>query len=598
MPLLANSRRSRSRPSPLRPAPLSFRASPANEESLIPSLSALPLRPAPAPARPGRLYVGKLVSRISNFKSSISFAIRAYPCLSVFICGSKGFFSSALLPCLLASLLLLSGCSRAPASDPSTVVFLIETMPANLDPRIGTDAQSQRLHSLLFSSLLERDIQMNLRGDLAARWDSSNPLTYVFHLRPGVRFHDGRPLTSADVKFTFDSILSGALRTPKRSAFRMVAAVEAPDPQTVVFRLSEPYTSFLWNLTRPSVGIVPAGSGSDFAARPVGTGPFRFVSSRQDDEVVLVRNPAYFRSPPQIPRVRFRIVPDAVVRALELRKGAADIQLNSLTPDMVPVLARDPALDVAQQPGSIYTYLGLNFEDPALARREVRQALAYATDRDALVKYLLRGQARVADGLLPTNNWAYSPDVPRYPYDPARAEQLLDAAGFPRGPDGIRLHFVLQTSTEELSRLIGAVLQDQWRRVGIALELRPLEFATLLADAIAGNFQLCLLRWVGANNDPDIFEFVFSSRRIPPNGANRGRYRNPRLDALLDQARVESNQERRKQLFAEVQRIVAADLPYLSLWFADNVAVYRRRLSGIELTPSGDYDFLSHIVLR
>ena len=519
---------------------------------------------------------------MSNLKSPISFSIRVHLCLAVFIC----------VP------LFLSGCSRAPTSDPAAIVFLIETMPANLDPRIGTDAQSQRLHSLIFSSLLERDTQMNLRGDLADRWESPNPLTWVFHLRPGVRFHDGRPLTSADVKFTFDSILSGAIRTPKRSAFRMVAAVEAPDPQTVIFRLSEPYASFLWNLARPSVGIVPAGSGSDFATHPVGSGPFRFVSSAQDDEVTLARNPAYFRSPPQLPRVRFRIVPDAVVRALELRKGTADIQLNSLTPDMVPVLARDSALDVTQQPGSIYSYLAINFEDLSLARREVRQALAYATDRDALVKYLLRGQARVADGLLPPNNWAYSPAVPRYPFDPARAEQLLDVAGFPRDPDGIRLHLILKTSTEELSRLIGAVLQDQWRRVGIALELRPLEFATLLSDAIAGNFQLTLLRWVGANNDPDIFEFVFSSRRIPPNGANRGRYRNPRLDALLDQARVESNLERRKQLFAEVQRIVSTDLPYLSLWFADNVAVYRRRLSGISLTPSGDYDFLTSVTLR
>jgi len=489
-------------------------------------------------------------------------------------------------------------------------------MPANLDPRIGTDAQSQRIHSLIFSSLLERDSQMNLRGDLAIRWESPNPLTYVFHLRPNVRFHDGRPLTSADVKFTFDSILSGATRTAKRSAFRMVAAIEAPDPQTVIFRLSEPYASFLWNLTRPSVGIVPAGSGVDFAAHPVGSGPFRFLGSAQDDFVLIERNPDYFtkvyegknwgspkmleelRQTKWIQRVRFRIVPDAVVRALELRKGTADIQLNSLTPDMVPVLARDSALDVTQQLGTIYSYIGINCENPVLSRPEVRRALAYSTDRMTIIKSLLRGQARVADSLLPYENWAYNPLVTGYPYDPARAEQLLDAAGFPRGPDGIRLHLVLKTSTEELSRLIGAVLQDQWRRVGIALELRPLEFATLLSDAIAGNFQLTLLRWVGANNDPDIFEFVFSSRRIPPNGANRGRYRNPRLDALLDQARVESNLDRRKQLFAEVQRIVADDLPYISLWFSDNVAVHRRHLSNISLTPSGDYDFLTEAVLK
>ena len=600
--------------------PLAHRSLPRHLRTLRSPLRTPPSLSSPCPLRSLR----SLCFSFSSFAATrrLPLATLFSLCLSAFICGST---------------LLLSGCSRARPADADTVVFLIETMPANLDPRIGTDAQSQRLHSLLFSSLLERDSRMNLRGDLAAWWESPNPLTYVFHLRPDVRFHDGRPLTSADVKFTFDSILSGEVRTPKRSAFRMVARVEAPNPQTVVFRLSEPYASFLWNLARPSVGIVPAGSGADFAAHPIGTGPFRFVSSRQDDEVVLGRNLNYSPNPgpmyldsvdPRtghfvggridysyewarkqgldvlphpsklLKRIRFRIVPDAVVRALELRKGAADIQLNSLTPDMVPVLVRDPDLSVTQQPGTIYSYLGLNCEDSILARREVRQALAFATDRMSIIKHLLRGQARLADSPLPYENWAYNPAVTSYPYDPARAEQLLDAAGFPRGPDGMRLHLVLKTSTEELSRLIGAVLQDQWRRVGIALELRPLEFATLLSDAIAGNFQLTLLRWVGANNDPDIFEFVFSSRRIPPNGANRGRYRNPRLDALLDQARVESNLDRRKQLFAEVQRIVADDLPYLSLWFSDNVAVYRRRLSNISLTPSGDYDFLTEAALK
>jgi len=505
-----------------------------------------------------------------------------------------------LLPCLLALwLLALAGCTREEsASDPRSVVFLIETMPANLDPRIGTDAQSQRLHSLLFSSLLERDAQMNLRGDLAERWESPDPLTYVFHLRRSVRFHNGQPLTSTDVKFTFDSILSDEIKTPKRGAFRVLAAVETPDAATVVFRLKEPFASFLWNLARPSVGIVPAGAPADFAQNPIGTGPFHFVRARQDEEVVLERNPSYFSHIPEIERVRFRIVPEATVRALELRKGTADLELNSLAPDMVPVLARLATLEVTEQPGTIYSYVAFNLEDAALARREVRQALAYATDRRALVTYLLRQQARIADGLLPPNHWAYEPSVSHYDYDPGRAERLLDAAGFRRGQDGMRLKLTLKTSTEELSRLLGAVLQDQWRRVGVELELRPLEFATFYADITRGNFQLYTLRWVGANNDPDIFEYVFHSRKIPPDGANRGHYRNPHLDAMLDQARVEPDREKRRQLYAQVQRMVAEDLPYLNLWYFDNVCVHRRRVSNVQLTPAGDYDFLSQLVLN
>jgi peptide/nickel transport system substrate-binding protein len=141
-------------------------------------------------------------------------------------------------------------------------------------------------------------------------------------------------------------------------------------------------------------------------------------------------------------------------------------------------------------------------------------------------------------------------------------------------------------------------LQDQWRRVGIDLELQPLEFATLYADITRGNFQIYTLRWVGANNDPDIFEYVFSSKKIPPAGANRGRYRNAQLDALVDQARVESDRKKRKAIFSEVQRIVAEEEPYLPLWFLDNICVHQKRVTNIDLTPSGDYEFLSGIILR
>src|ERR1700743_1185224 len=153
-----------------------------------------------------------------------------------------------------------------------------------------------------------------------------------------------------------------------------------------------------------------------------------------------------------------------------------------------------------------------------MGRREVRQALAYATDREALVKYLLHGQARIATGILPPNHWAYEGDVTKYAVDIPRAEALLDAAGSPRGANGVRMRLLLKTSTEEQARVIGEALQEQWRKVGVELEARPLELATLLSDSIKGNFQIVLLRWVGANNDPDIFEFVYSSKRFPPDG--------------------------------------------------------------------------------
>ncbi len=494
---------------------------------------------------------------------------------------------------LVLATVSLSGCSSHNPSDPSSLTFLIESSPTNLDPRFATDSQSQRIDGLLFSGLLERDNQMSFHGDLAESWATPDPLTYVFHLRRGVRFHDGRALTAADVKATFEFIMNPANRSPKRGALRMVTSIETPDDATVIFHLSQPFASFSVNLIPSAIGIVPANAGADFFRHPIGSGPFRFVQQSQDEAVVVERNPEYFRDAPQISHVRFRVVPDAVVRALELRKGSADLEMSSLSPDIIPVLARQPDLAVTDRPGTNLTYLGFNLEDPVLSHREVRRALALATDREALVRFLLHGQAKLAAGVLPPDHWAAEPNVAQYPYDPARAEQVLDAAGFPRKQDGVRLQLTLKCSTEEQARLIGAALQEQWRRIGIQLELRPLELATLFSDVAKGNFQITYQRWVGANTDPDFFEYAFSSKRFPPEGANRGHYRNQRIDALTDQIRVEMDQEKRKGLCSEAQKILAADLPYLPMWFNDVVSVHRRSLGTLELPSTGNYNFLA-----
>ena len=502
---------------------------------------------------------------------------------------------------LLFLALAISSCSRTVTTEPGVVNFLIESMPTNLDPRIGTDAVSQRMDSLLFSSLVELDAQRIPRGDLAERWETPDPVTYVFHLRSGVKFHDGRPLTSADVKYTFDSILDRTVTSPKRGSLALIRSVDAPDAATVIFHLQEPYAGFLWEIARPAIGIVPAGSGADFSNRLIGTGPFRFLSAEQDDNVVMERNDEYFGDAPKISRVRFRVVPEAIVRALELRKGSADLEVNSLTPDMIPVLRQQSTVDVTESPGTNYQYIAFNLEDAALSKREVRQALAYATNREEIIQYLYRGQAHSADGPLPKSSWAYEPGIRRYEYDPQQAEQLLDAAGFPRLPaaGGMRVKLTLKTTTEESSRLLAAVLQEQWRKVGVDLDVRPLEFATLFSDMARGSFEIFTLRWIGANNDPDtFFDYIFDSRKIPPAGANRGHYRNPEIDALLDQARVESDREKRREAFSKIQKIIAEDLPYVSLWFMDNVSVHRNRIRDVQLSPTGDYDFLRSIEAR
>src|SRR2546423_8367033 len=181
--------------------------------------------------------------------------------------------------------------------------------------------------------------------------------------------------------------------------------------------------------------------------------------------------------------------------------------------------------------------------------------------------------------------------MPRYDYSPERARQLLDAAGY-RAVNGIRFHLTMKTSTEESTRLFVAVLQQQLRDVGIALDIRTFEFATFFSDVTRGAFQLYSLRWIGGNEDPDIFEYVFHSARFPPRGANRGYYGNPRVDALIDQARSQLDPNTRKQLYAELQSILAQQLPYINLWYQDNVLVHSKRVRNLTLNPSGNYDFL------
>ena len=501
---------------------------------------------------------------------------------------------------LLLFLSLLFACDRGSSSrrDPGTIVFLIESYPTSLDPRIATDAQSQYIQGLIFNSLVRRNARMEVVPDLASDWEIPDPKTYIFHLRRGVRFHDGRPLTSADVRYTFESLLSGKLASVKAAVFKDVQAIETPDPHTVIFRLKEPFSAFLWNLVSPGIGIVPEGSGKDFTRSPIGTGPFHYASSKQEEEILLERHLAYFGEQPKLERVRFRVVPEAITRALELERGSADVALNSLAPDMIPVLAKNPSLRVTESPGTVYAYIALNLDDPILARREVRQALAHAIDRTTILQALFRGQGRLADNILPPNHWAYEGDVRRYDYDPERARALLDAARLLPDARGIRFTLTIKTSTEESARLLAAVLQDQLSRVGIRLEIRSLEFATFYSDITHGSFQLYTLRWIGGNNDPDIFDYAFNSARIPPRGANRGHYRNAEVDRLLAMAHTETDTARQKLYYSRIQRILAEDLPYISLWYLDNIAVMQRRLSPPQLDPGGNFDFLETMEWR
>jgi peptide/nickel transport system substrate-binding protein len=491
----------------------------------------------------------------------------------------------------LAALLALTGCRTAPR-DPQTVVFLIESSPANLDPRIGTDGQSEHIDELLFDGLVARDASFHFTPALAASWEQPDPLTLLFHLRQNVLFHDGRALTARDVVWTVDSIRSGAVLSPKSAAYASVDKVEAPDARTVVFHLKHADNFLLTNLSTGAFGVVPEGSGREFWRHPVGTGPFRFVSQQIDQNAVLERNPLSWSSAPKIARVRFAVVPDAITESLELEKGSADVAVNSLPMDSLAVLSTRPNLVVEDAHGTQIQYLGFNLRDPLLKDARVRQAVACAINRKLIIQTLLGGHAKPAESLLPASHWAFTSDVARYDYDPARAARLLDEAGLRAGPDGMRFRLTMKTSNVEDVRLLAAVLQQQLAAVGITLELRSYEFATFYSDVTRGAFQLYSLRWIGGNEQPEIFSYVYATANFSPQGANRGHYSNPRLDALLDDAAQSADTNRRRDDYIGAQQILARDLPAINLWYRDTVVVHNLRLAHVTPAPSGSYAFL------
>jgi peptide/nickel transport system substrate-binding protein len=360
--------------------------------------------------------------------------------------------------------------------------------PTDLDPRVGIDAQSERIDNLIFDDLLSRGDDLNVAPGLAERWDVPDQLTYVFHLHAGVKFHDGRPLTSRDVKWTFDSLLQGKIRSTKAAVYKYVDRIDTTDESTVVFRMKEPDATLLWNLSDGAIGIVPYGSGEEMTQHPIGSGPFKFVGAETDREVIIERNKEYWGGSPKVVRVRFAVVPDETTEALELRKGSGDIAINSLTPDTVVTLQKNSNLSVEHGGGTRLAYLGFNLRDPVLKDVRVRQAIAYALDRRPMIEYLWRGLAQPARSILPVQSWAYNGDVPAYEHDPEKAKRILDAAGYP-AVNGVRFHLTVKSSTDANTRLMFAVIQQQLRDVGIVLDIRSFEFATFFLTCSMERFR-------------------------------------------------------------------------------------------------------------
>lgn len=457
-----------------------------------------------------------------------------------------------------------------------------------------------RIGGLIYNSLLRADDKSRLQPELAENWQRIDARTYVFDLRRNIRFHNGAPLTAADIKFTYESILQAENRSPKRALLKPLQAIDQLGSHRVRFRLKAPHAPFLEHFT---IGIVPAsfaGNTGSRASPPPGSGPFMLTSLQPGETVILKANPSHWEGTPPLEGLVFKVVPDAMVRVLEFKKGSIDFMQNDLEPDVLPWIERNTDADIEARAGTTFQYIGINLTHPVLRHKKVRQALALAIDRKSIIRHLIKDLGTAATGLLSPLNWAYEGAVHQWPHDPEQAKRLLDGAGF-SDPDGngprSRFKLSFKTTNLDLRRRIAEALKEQLQRVGVELEIRTYEWGTFFSDIKKGNFHLYSLAWVGIQ-DPDIYYQIFHSASVPPNGDNRGHYSNARVDQLLEKGRRTMDTTERKRIYGEVQRILAEDLPYIPLWWWKNVVVKTPSLQGFVPYPDGDFTSLKKVALR
>ncbi len=485
---------------------------------------------------------------------------------------------ASLLVCLS---LLLAACAAPPDG---AIRFGIASPPINLDPRFARDATSARINRLLYRQLVDFDARMRPVASLA-QWRRLSPVHYRFRLRrQGRRFHDGGRLTAQDVKATYDSVLDKRTGSPHRGSVAMIREIRVIDDDTVDFMLRRPDPMFPGYLT---IGILPAkalAAGHAFSHAPIGSGPFRFVGWSNDGVVTIER-----RQDRQ--RIRFIPVANANVRVLKLLRGEIDMLQNDLPSELRQYLDRRQGIRTMRREGTNFTYIGINLRHPDLARRGVRRAIAHAIDRRRIIRFLLGPATRPAESIFAPEHWASAPGLKPYRYDPELARQLLRKAGYgPQHP----LVIGYKTSSDPFRIRLATILQRQLQQVGIQMRLRSLDFATVFGDIKAGRFNLYSLSWVGVKS-PDILRYVFHSKSVPPSGANRGRYHNPVVDRLIDEADNSDSLARRIVLYRRIQRIVHHDLVYIPLWYEEHFFAARSDIRGYRIAGDGNYDSLLHV---
>jgi len=494
--------------------------------------------------------------------------------------------------------------ARAATSVPATGDSLVEGTigeASTLIPLLATDSSSHAVAGQVYNGLVKYDKNLNIVGDLAESFDiSKDGLTITFHLRHGVKWHDGAPFTSKDVLYTYRVTIDPKTPTAYAEDFKQVKKLTTPDPFTVRVTYDAPFAPALasWG-----VNILPSHlledrdiTKSPLARNPVGTGPYRFKEWVSGQKIVLEANNDYFEGRPYIDRYIYRIIPDSSTMYMELKAGAID--LMTLTPVQ---FARQTAsqnftrrFNKYRYPSSSYLYMGYNLRHPLFGDKRIRQAMTAAINKDELIQGVLFGMGQKAVGPIVPGRWAYNPAVKDIVYNPEHAAELLAQAGWKeKNSDGILVKngkpfkFTILTNQGNQQRLMTAqIIQQRLRQVGIDVKIRIVEWAAFLKEFVnKGNFEVVLLAW-SISQDPDMYD-VWHSSKNKPGELNFIGYNNPEVDRLLIAGRSTFDREKRKQSYFRIQDILAEDQPYTFLYVPDSLPVVSARIRGVEPAPAG-----------
>lgn len=474
--------------------------------------------------------------------------------------------------------------------------------PSILIPMLASDSASHDVAGLVFNGLVKFDKDLSVIGDLAESWDiSEDGLNITFHLRKDVRWQDGKPFTAEDVLFGYKTIIAPETPTAYKEDYLQVKEVSIPDPYTFKVTYKKPFAPALtsWgNLTVLPKHLLKGKdiTKSELGRRPIGMGPFKFVEWKAGDSVILEANPDYFEGRPYIDRYIYKIIPDQATMFLELQ--ALNIDWMGLTPLQYARQTDTPFFRKNfrkyRYPSFAYTYLGFNLKDPRFADKRVRQAIAYAIDKQEILDGVLFGLGSIATGPYVPNTWPYNPNVKRYEYNPDKAVMLLREAGWEDSDgdgildkDGRPFEFTILTNQGNTLRIKTATI-IQWRlaKIGVKVNIRTVEWSTFINEFVdKRRFEAIILGW-SIGLDPDQYD-IWHSSKTGEKEFNFVSYKNPEVDELLEKGRRTFDIEERKRYYYRLQEILAEDLPYIFLYVPDALPIVNSRFHGIEPAPIG-----------